>query len=128
MCSKANADKMEEMMKGVCALPEEKGGTAKYLGVRQVFRIAGKTGTAEIGTGEKKNKELAWFIGFRSCLRENGSEVNPEDERLVLVMLEIDLNDPPEEYTLMKFKIGRELLKNSDLTKPSLSEDCVVSG
>ena len=43
-------------------------------------------------------------------------------------MLEIDLNDPPEEYTLMKFKIGRELLKNSDLTKPSLSEDCVVSG
>ena len=128
LCSRANADRLEEMMKGVCALPEEKGGTAKYLGVRQVFRIAGKTGTAEIGTGERKNKELAWFIGFRSCLREDGSEVAPEDERLVLVMLEIDLNNPPEEYTLMKFKIARELLKNSDLTKPSQTEDCVIGG
>ena len=130
ICSKVNADKLEEMMKGVCALPEDHGGTAKYLGIRRTYTIAGKTGTAEIGTGEKKNKELAWFIGFRSCYNAaaGGGQIAAEEERLVLVMLEIDLNDPPEEYTLMKFKIARELLKDDDLTKPGLTETSIVNG
>ena len=108
----------------VCALPEEKGGTAKYLGVRRVYRIAGKTGTAEIGTD--KSKELAWFIGFRSCYKETGEEVAAEEQRLVLVMLEIDMKNPPEEYTLMKFKIARELLKDDNLTKPGLTETAIT--
>ncbi|MBR0081711.1 MAG: hypothetical protein IJP98_03100 [Clostridia bacterium] len=130
ICSKVNADTMEEMMKGVCALPEDHGGTAKYLGIRRVFTIAGKTGTAEIGTGDVKDKELAWFIGFRSCYNAaaGGGDIKPEEERLVLVMLEINLADPPEEYTLMKFKIARELLKDDELTKPSVTESAIVDG
>ena len=130
LCSRANAETLEKMMQGVCALPENKGGTAKYLGIRRVFTIAGKTGTAEIGTGKVKNKELAWFIGFRSCYNEaaGGGSIQPDEERLVLVLLEIDLNDPPTEYTLMKFKIARELLKDDDLTKPGKTESAIVAG
>lgn len=130
IANKANAEAMENMMKGVCALPEDKGGTAKYLGIRRVYTIAGKTGTAEIGTGDFKNKELAWFIGFRSCYNTGagGGPIRPEDERLVLVMLEINLEDPPAEYTLMKFKIGRELLKDDDLTKAGLTESAITDG
>ena len=127
LCSKINADTMENMMKGVCAVPEEHGGTAKYLGVRRTYTIAGKTGTAEIGTGKVKDRELAWFIGFRSCYKETGLDVNPDEERLVLVMLEFDIKNPPAEYTLMKFKIARELLKDDDLTKPNKTEDCIVN-
>jgi len=96
--------------------------------VRRVFTIAGKTGTAEIGTGKVKDRELAWFIGFRSCYKDGSGDVNPDEERLVLVMLEFDIKNPPAEYTLMKFKIARELLKDDDLTKPSQTEDCVVGG
>ena len=126
ICSKKNADDLELMMQGVCALPEEKGGTAKYLGVRRTYRIAGKTGTAEIGTD--KSKELAWFIGFRSCYKDTGEDVKEEEQRLVLVMLEIDMKNQPDEYTLMKFKIARELLKDDDLTKPGLTESSITSG
>lgn len=128
LCSKVNADLMEEMMKGVCRVPEEHGGTAKYLGVRRTYTIAGKTGTAEIGSGEVKDKELAWFIGFRSCYKETQTDVSNDEERLVLVMLEFNIKNPPEEYTLMKFKIARELLKDDDLTKPNKTEDCITSG
>ena len=124
ICSKINADQLEMMMRGVCAT--NGGGTARFLGVNS-FICAGKTGTAEIGKGETKDKELAWFIGFRSA-NKDGTPVAPEDERLVLVMLEIDLANAPEEYTLMKFKIARELLKNDDLTKPGLTEDCIING
>lgn len=128
LCSQVNADAMEEMMKGVCRVPEEHGGTAKYLGVRRTYTIAGKTGTAEIGAGQVKDKELAWFIGFRSCNKESGQDVSNEEERLVLVMLEFNIKNPPAEYSLMKFKIARELLKDDDLTKPSKTEDCITSG
>lgn len=130
LCSRVNAETLEQMMIGVCALPENRGGTAKYLGIRRVYTIAGKTGTAEIGTEKAKNKELAWFIGFRCCYNEaaGGGSIQPDEERLVLVMLEIDLNDPPEEYTLMKFKIARELLKDDDLTKPGKTESAIVEG
>lgn len=114
ICSQANAEKMVDMMIGVCALPENQGGTARYLGVRS-YIIAGKTGTAEVG--KEKEKELAWFIGFRQA-NKDGSELKPEDERLVLVMLELDMNNLPEEYAMMKFMIGRVLLKEDELTKP----------
>ena len=55
-------------------------------------------------------------------------DVSNDEERLVLVMLEFNINNPPEEYTLMKFKIARELLKDDDLTKPNKTEDCITSG
>ena len=91
------------------------------------YICAGKTGTAEIGTGAVKDKELAWFIGFRSAVKGD-TPVAPEDERLVLVMLEINIKEPPDEYTLMKFKIARELLKDDDLTKPGLTETSIING
>lgn len=120
ICSKANAEAMTQMMIGVCKLPQDHGGTGRYLGVRS-FVIAGKTGTAEIGNKEDKNamakKELAWFIGFREK-NKDGTEVKPEDERLVLVMLELDMENLPDEYSLMKFVIARVLLKDDELTKP----------
>ena len=102
-------------MIGVCALPEDHGGTARYLGVRRVYTIAGKTGTAEVG--KEKEKELAWFIGFRES-KKDGSTMDDDEERLVLVMLELDMNNLPDEYAMMKFMIGRVLLKDDDLTKP----------
>lgn len=123
ICSKANADRMAQMMIGVCALPENHGGTARYLKVRS-YVIAGKTGTAEVG--KDKEKELAWFIGFRQANRD-GSELDPKDERLVLVMLELDMNNLPDEYAMMKFMIGRVLLKADELTEPGVSETAFVT-
>ena len=35
-----------------------------------------------------------------------------------MVMLELDMENLPEEYSLMKFIIARVLLKNDELTKP----------
>lgn len=124
ICSKYNADTLEQFMRGVCAT--NGGGTARFLGVNS-YICAGKTGTAEIGTGAVKDKELAWFIGFRSAVKGD-TPVAPEDERLVLVMLEINIKEPPDEYTLMKFKIARELLKDDDLTKPGLTETSIING
>jgi penicillin-binding protein len=128
VCSPANADAMTQMMIGVCRSPQEHGGTGRYLGVRS-FVISGKTGTAEIGNKEDKTssskKELAWFIGFRE-LNQDRSEVKPEDERLVLVMLELDMENLPEEYSLMKFKIARVLLKKDDLTEPLVTESAII--
>ena len=118
ICSASNAETMAKMMIGVCK--EEHGGTGRYLGVRS-FVISGKTGTAEIGNKKDKSaqasKEIAWFIGFRQT-NKDGSPVAPEDERLVMVMLELDMENLPEEYSLMKFIIARVLLKNDELTKP----------
>jgi penicillin-binding protein len=128
VCSPANADAMTQMMIGVCRSPQEHGGTGRYLGVNS-YVIAGKTGTAEIGNKEDKTssskKELAWFIGFRE-LNQDRSEVKPEDERLVLVMLELDMENLPEEYSLMKFKIARVLLKKDDLTEPLVTESAII--
>lgn len=123
MCAVRYADALEQMMRGVCAA---NGGTARFLGVNS-YVCAGKTGTAEIGLGKEKDKELAWFIGFRSANRD-GTDVRPENERLVLVMLEINLKDAPKEYALMKFKIARELLKNDQLTEVGLTESAITNG
>ena len=123
ICSKANAEAMMNMMIGVCKLPQDHGGTGRYLGVRS-FVIAGKTGTAEVGT--KKEKELAWFIGFREA-KKGGSAVEETDERLVLVMLELDMNNLPAEYSSMKFAISRVLLKDDDLTRPGETDSAILT-
>ena len=119
ICSEQHANEMAKMMVGVCALPEDKGGTARYLGIRRTYVIAGKTGTAEVG--KEKEKELAWFIGFRES-KKDGTAFDPDEERLVLVMLELDMNNLPEEYSMMKFMIGRVLLKDDELTKPGVTK------
>ena len=120
---------MANMMIGVCKLPENKGGTGRYLGVRS-YIISGKTGTAEVGNKKDKNsqakKELAWFIGFREA-NKDGSEISPEDERLVMVMLELDMEHLPEEYSLMKFMTARVLLKDDELTKPGVTQSAFLA-
>ena len=75
-------------------------GTGRSLKVTSV-QVAAKTGTAEIGND--KSREISWFAGFRCG-------VEPEDARLVLVMLEIPTEDT---YASLKFDIARELLKMS---------------
>ncbi len=124
ICSESNANKIEQMMIGVCALPEDHGGTARYLGIRRTYVIAGKTGTAEVG--KEKEKELAWFIGFRQA-KKDGTDLKADEERLVLVMLELDMNNLPDEYSMMKFMIGRVLLKDDDLTKPGETKLALIS-
>lgn len=128
MCSAKNADDLTEMMIGVCR--QKDGGTARTLGVLS-YVIAGKTGTAEVGNKENSetqaDKEIAWFIGFREK-NKDGTDVRPENERLVLVMLELDMSNLPEEYAQMKFLIGRALLKNDELTEPGVVETCITGG
>ncbi|MBQ4448123.1 MAG: hypothetical protein II897_07525 [Clostridia bacterium] len=72
-------------------------GTGRFLRARNVT-VAGKTGTAEIGSSKKR--EVSWFIGYRVDVAE-------EDELLVLVMLEIPTTDP---FRNLKFDIARELI------------------
>ena len=122
ICSKTNADAMMNMMIGVCKSPQNHGGTGRYLGVNS-FVISGKTGTAEVG--KEKEKELAWFIGFRQT-KKDLSAVEAGDERVVLVMLELDMNNLPLEYSTMKFMISRVLLKDSDTTRPGKSDTAIV--
>ncbi len=130
ICSPSTADAMTKMMIGVCRLPQDHGGTGRYLGVRS-YVIAGKTGTAEVGNKKDKSsaakKEIAWFIGFREANRD-GTEVKPEDERLVMVMLELDMENLPEEYATMKFMIARVLLKDDELTEPAVTQTAYLGG
>lgn len=107
----------------------DRGGTGMNLGVNS-FEIAGKTGTAEIGkskAGEHATKELAWFIGYRYSmpLADGGGLVAEEDERLVLVMLELDMENLPAEATMFKFNIAQALLKSDDLTREPQSENII---
>lgn len=76
----------------------ELNGTGRKLRVKSCT-VAAKTGTAEIGND--KSREISWFAGFRTGVSE-------EDERLVLVMLEIPAD---EDYTSLKFDIAREMLE-----------------
>ena len=73
-------------------------GTGRSLRV-QNCDVAGKTGTAEIGA--EKGRIISWFTGFRL-------NVPAEDERLVLVVLEV-----PDKgvYPSLKFQIARSLLE-----------------
>ena len=75
-------------------------GTGRPLKVNSCT-VAAKTGTAEIGSD--KSREISWFVGYRTG-------VEPEQERLVMVMLEVPAKD---EYGELKFEIARHLLKLS---------------
>ena len=50
-----------------------------------------------------------------------------ENERLVLVMLELDMKNLPEEYSLMKFMTARVLLKDDELTKPGVTQSAFLA-
>ena len=127
--SRQNADNIAKAMWGVCKSRYnrgyERGGTGKDLGVFS-FQIAGKTGTAEIGTKPEGSrlapKELAWFIGFRYQDKEGGP-VADGDQRLVLVMLELENDRLPTEASMMKFLIARALLMDSELTSEDADDE-----
>lgn len=70
-------------------------GTGSWL---HLDNIAGKTGTAEVGND--KTKEINWFAGYR---------LRTDEDRLVLVMLEVPAN--AKAFSQTKFDIARELLK-----------------
>ncbi len=81
-------------------------GTGRPLRARNCI-VAGKTGTAE--KTDDKTREISWFVGFRVG-------VAPEDELLVLVVLEVPTSD---EYTYLKFDIARELISIPDEPSPT---------
>lgn len=83
------------MMKDI--MDRKLSGTGRFLKARNVT-VAGKTGTAEIGSS--KQREVSWFVGYRIDVAE-------EDELLVLVMLEIPTTDP---FKHLKFDVARELI------------------
>ncbi len=70
-------------------------GTGAWL---HMDNIAGKTGTAQIGND--RTKEINWFVGYR---------LRTEEDRLVLVMLEVPANS--KAFSQTKFDVARELLK-----------------
>lgn len=78
-------------------MDKDLNGTGRMLRARGCT-VAGKTGTAEIGSD--KSREISWFVGFRV-------NVSPEDELLVLVVLELPTQDI---YSSLKFDIARELI------------------
>ena len=88
-------DILEPMMEDI--MRSDLNGTGKKLRARGCT-AAGKTGTAEIGSD--KSREISWFVGYRVG-------VEPEDELLVLVVLEIPTADA---YKYLKFDIARELI------------------
>lgn len=133
ICDKETADSIAAMLQRVCALPRNEvggdaygGGTGRYLRVRS-FVCAGKTGTAEIGTKEEEGadapKELAWFVAYRYQKDKEGTPVADEDQRIALVMLEIDMATIPEDFTEWKFLIAQVLLKDDDLTRDPKTEE-----
>ena len=103
-------DTLIPMMENI--MSPEYNGTGRRLKARGVT-VAGKTGTAEVGSD--KSREVSWFVGFRMG-------VAPEDELLVLVMLEIPTAD---EYKYLKFDIARELISMEDPDYPFLTEEPV---
>ena len=44
-----------------------------------------------------------------------------------MVMLELDMEHLPEEYSLMKFMIARVLLKDDELTKPGVTQSAFLA-
>ena len=103
-------DTLIPMMENI--MSREYNGTGRRLKARGVT-VAGKTGTAEVGSG--KSREVSWFVGFRMG-------VDPEDELLVLVMLEVPAAD---EYKYLKFDIARELISMEGPDYSSITDDPV---
>ncbi len=75
-------------------------GTGNWL---HLDNVAGKTGTAQIGSD--RSREISWFVGFR---------VGSDDPRLVLVMLEVPANQ--HDLALTRFDIARALLRKANTT------------
>ena len=65
-------------------------------------------------------------MAFRSR-HIDGTELDPGEERLVLVMLEIDMTKQVDEWTQMKFLIAQALLKDDTLTESPTSDTCIES-
>ena len=101
---RSTIETLEPMMVQIMA--NGQGGTGRFLKARGVT-VAGKTGTAEIGSD--KTREVSWFIGYRL-------DVAPEDEMLVLVMLEIPTTDA---YKHLKFDVARELISMEPSVTPT---------
>ena len=139
LCATSTAESIRDMLEGVVEPPSNMGknpvtkapwagyGTGRFLSVLRVYTCAGKTGTAELAkkqNAKDADKELAWFVAFRSR-HLDGTELAPEEERLVLVMLEIDMTKQVDEWTQMKFLIAQALLKDDTLTVSPSSESCI---
>ena len=139
LCATSTAESIRDMLEGVVEPPSNMGknpvtkapwagyGTGRFLSVLRVYTCAGKTGTAELAkkqNAKDADKELAWFVAFRSR-HLDGTELAPEEERLVLVMLEIDMTKQVDEWTQMKFLIAQALLKDDILTVSPGSESCI---
>ncbi len=139
ICATGTANAILDMLEGVVEAPSNMGknpvtrqnwggyGTGRFLSVLRVYTCAGKTGTAELAkkqNAKDADKELAWFVAFRSR-HIDGTELDPGEERLVLVMLEIDMTKQVDEWTQMKFLIAQALLKDDTLTVSPGSESCI---
>lgn len=94
--SASAVEKISPMLQGV--MDPEKNGTGRSLRVPDCV-VAGKTGTAELDN--EKSRIISWIAAYRI-------NVSEEDERLVLVMLEVPNTGG---YSSLKFQIARELLK-----------------
>ena len=152
ICSKNTASEILDMLEGVVEPPSTMGkqpwtnaqtgkrehwggyGTGRFLSVLRTYKCAGKTGTAELAkkfNAKDADKELAWFVAFRSSKYvEDGhgetEQLDPKEDRLVLVMLEIDMTRQVDEWTQMKFLIAQALLKDDSLTKSPTTKNCIV--
>ena len=76
---------------------------------------------------KEANKEIAWFVAYRSA-KLDGTELKDSEERLVLVMLEVDMTKQVSEWTQMKFQIAQALLKDDTLTEEPVTEDIMTAG
>ena len=138
LCATSTAEAIRDMLEGVVEAPSTMGknpvtkqqwggyGTGRFLSVLRTYTCAGKTGTAELAkkqNAKDADRELAWFVAFRSR-HIDGTPLDPEEERLVLVMLEIDMTKQVEEWTQMKFLIAQVLLKDDTLTVSPGTETC----
>ena len=139
LCATSTAEAIRDMLEGVVEPPSNMGknpitkqnwggyGTGRFLSVLREYTCAGKTGTAELAkkmNAKDADKELAWFVAFRSK-HLDGTPLKPEEERLVLVMLEIDMTKQVEEWTQMKFLIAQVLLKDDTLTVSPGTDTCI---
>ncbi len=139
ICATGTAEAIRDMLEGVVEAPSNMGknpvtkehwggyGTGRFLSILRTYTCAGKTGTAELAkklNAKDADKELAWFVAFRSR-HIDGTELEPEEERLVLVMLEIDMTKQVDEWTQMKFLIAQALLKDDSLTESPTTDTCI---
>ena len=139
LCATSTAESIRDMLEKVVEPPSNMGknpvtkenwggyGTGRFLSVLRTYTCAGKTGTAELAkkqNAKDADRELAWFVAFRSK-HIDGTELAPEEERLVLVMLEIDMTKQVDEWTQMKFLIAQVLLKDDILTVSPGTDSCI---